>query len=581
MAYKTRNHIVVVGIDFGTTYSGYAYSFRSDFIKDKTDHLNKIYTNNWNCGDLMSEKTPTTLLLDKNKKFVSFGYDAENDYSRKTEEERKEHYYFRRFKMALYDKDGKLKLTRDTVLKDMRDKEMPAIDVFALSIEYLKDEFVKKFQERNLQVTITPLNKYVSWVLTVPAIWDEAAKQFMEEAAERAGISKESLLICLEPEAAAVFCKWIQIERNDDALNVMKPGRRFLVLDAGGGTIDMAMQEVREDGKIQEINRAQGGDWGGIYVDEEFKRMLEDIVSKPIIEAFRMKYTGDYIELFRFFEKKKREKQTGKNVRVHIPSSLLEIADDIIKCIEDHGLKNEVELKKDKLQIKVKKFEEFFNKVVDKIVVKVEEMLVSDATEEEKIIIMVGGFSESELLQRRIRNSFPSHTVVIPQGCGLAVLKGAVLYGHDPDIIAARVVKYTYGVGTNTRFIKDKHPESKKKIINGIEYCTDKFDIHVNKDTLVHCNEETEKIYFPLYENQTSVNFGVFASNAVEPQYTDDEECKEIGSLTVPMPNTTGGTGRRVKAKFKFGATKITVEGLDETSNESVDVKIDFLENKP
>lgn len=62
---------------------------------------------------------------------------------------------------------------------------MPAIDVFARSIEYLKDEFVKKFQERNLQVTITPLNKYVSWVLTVPAIWDEAAKQFMEEAAER------------------------------------------------------------------------------------------------------------------------------------------------------------------------------------------------------------------------------------------------------------------------------------------------------------------------------------------------------------------------------------------------------------
>lgn len=50
----------------------------------------------------------------------------------------------------------------------------------------------------------------------------------------QAGISKESLLICLEPEAAAIYCKWIQIERDDDALNVMKPGRRFLVLDAGG-----------------------------------------------------------------------------------------------------------------------------------------------------------------------------------------------------------------------------------------------------------------------------------------------------------------------------------------------------------
>lgn len=39
----------------------------------------------------------------------------------------------------------------------------------------------------------------------------------------------------------------------------------------------------------------------------------------------------------------------------------------------------------------------------------------------------------------------------------------------------------------------------------------------------------------------------MFASNAVEPQYTDDEGCKEIGSLTVPMPDTKGDTGRRVK----------------------------------
>lgn len=61
---------------------------------------------------------------------------------------------------------------------------MPAIDVFARSIEYLKDEFVKKFEERNLQVSITPLNENVTWILTVPAIWDEPAKQFMEEAAE-------------------------------------------------------------------------------------------------------------------------------------------------------------------------------------------------------------------------------------------------------------------------------------------------------------------------------------------------------------------------------------------------------------
>lgn len=59
------------------------------------------------------------------------------------------------------------------------------MDVFASSIKYMKDDFVKKFQGMNLQATILPLQKYVTWVLTVPAIWDEPAKQFMEEAAER------------------------------------------------------------------------------------------------------------------------------------------------------------------------------------------------------------------------------------------------------------------------------------------------------------------------------------------------------------------------------------------------------------
>lgn len=346
-----------------------------------------------------------------------------------------------------------------------------------------------------------------------------------------------------------------------------------------GGTIDMAMQEVREDGKLQEISRAQGGDWGGIYVDEEYKQMLEDILSKPIIEAFRMKFTGDYIEMFRYFEKKKREKQTGRNVRVTIPSSLLEVSDDIAKCIENQGLANEVVLKKDKFQIKLQKYEMFFEKVVVKIIAKVKEMLESDEADDGKVIIMVGGFSESDFLQKRIKNEFKNCKVVIPQGCGLAVLKGAVLYGHDPDIIAARIVKYTYGVDVNTCFVKDKHPESKKKLINGIEYCTDKFDIHVNKDTLVHCNEETEKNYTPIYEDQTSVRFRVFASDTADPQYIDDKGCREIGSLTVPMPDTTGGTRRTVKAKFKFGATKITVEGIDERSGKSVDVKFDFLED--
>lgn len=161
-----------------------------------------------------------------------------------------------------------------------------------------------------------------------------------------------------------------------------------------GGTIDMTMQEVREDGKLQELNRTEGGDWGGIYVDDEFKQMLECIVSKPVIESFRMEYTDDYIELFRHFETKKRENRSGNKVNTQFPASLLEIqaANDIAMRIENKGLKDKVELKKGRLLIQKMKYEAFFNKGVDKIVVKVEEMLVSDTakgTKGTKVIIRV------------------------------------------------------------------------------------------------------------------------------------------------------------------------------------------------
>ena len=49
----------------------------------------------------------------------------------------------------------------------------------------------------------------VRWVITVPAIWRQQAKQFMREAAYQAGIgcteSPEQVLIALEPEAASVY----------------------------------------------------------------------------------------------------------------------------------------------------------------------------------------------------------------------------------------------------------------------------------------------------------------------------------------------------------------------------------------
>ena len=89
--------LIVAAFDFGTTYSGYAFSFK--------DSQNDVKTNkNWTAGSgkLISLKTPTSVLLNVDGEFDSFGFDAEDKYS-SLAEDGKHHGWrlFRRFKMVL------------------------------------------------------------------------------------------------------------------------------------------------------------------------------------------------------------------------------------------------------------------------------------------------------------------------------------------------------------------------------------------------------------------------------------------------------------------------------------------------
>ena len=102
MASLTEEYLFVAAIDFGTTYSGYAFSSRDDFKKDPQ----KIVANQaWNAGSHrhISLKTPTCLLLDDKEELVSFGYEAENKYSDIViDGKQNEYLFFQRFKMQLY-----------------------------------------------------------------------------------------------------------------------------------------------------------------------------------------------------------------------------------------------------------------------------------------------------------------------------------------------------------------------------------------------------------------------------------------------------------------------------------------------
>lgn len=73
------------------------------------------------------------------------------------------------------------KLQRQFKLEDEMGKRMPATDVFSASLKYMKEHLI----ENCGKALPTISEKDFRFVLTVPAIWNDASKQFMREAAEK------------------------------------------------------------------------------------------------------------------------------------------------------------------------------------------------------------------------------------------------------------------------------------------------------------------------------------------------------------------------------------------------------------
>ena len=96
---------------------------------------------------------------------------------------------------------------------------VPDTKIYEHTIETLTRRYGESF------MSTTP----VDFVLTVPAVWSDAAKNATLQAAERAGMgNRHDLKLISEPEAAAVYTlKTIQPSG-------LKEGDNFIVCDAGG-----------------------------------------------------------------------------------------------------------------------------------------------------------------------------------------------------------------------------------------------------------------------------------------------------------------------------------------------------------
>lgn len=130
-------------------------------------------------------------------------------------------------------------------------------------------------------------------------------------------------MLCLEPEGASIQCR----EDSDESIkNQLRKDHVLLVLDCGGGTVDITIHKLLCDpGErflCKEILPSSGGcEWGSKYVDKYYEEFLQEFLG----EKFK-NYKENSIarlDILKDFEIVKRKFKGGDNERSIVKFSYL------------------------------------------------------------------------------------------------------------------------------------------------------------------------------------------------------------------------------------------------------------------
>ena len=362
-----------------------------------------------------------------------------------------------------------------------------------------------------------------------------------------------------------------------------------------GGTVDVTVHEILKGGKLKEVYKASGGPWGGNRVNQMYEKFIEHIVGSNVLQKVKKHHMSDWLNMMRVFEETKRT----------LSKSVPEDDDDQIflrleHCVNEeyqdfHGLslqeafstdrvdnpQGAVLRKKTILQIPKTVVLDWIQKVAKSVKDHVQELL-NRLTDNISFIVMVGGFSNSLVLQEEVKSIIGKIDVFVPEEAQLSVVKGAVLFGWNPKIVYARRSKYTYGIATYTDYIPGVHqPSTRKELDDDNNWKCKIFGKFIEEMQEVKVGDVFVRNYSPFKRNQTSVEIRLYYSTDKNAKYPDDHGVTPVGYLRIPMPDLTGDKSREVKVYITFGETEIHVEGEDVTSGQKVDASFDFLSEEP
>lgn len=135
---------------------------------------------------------------------------------------------------------------------------------------HIKDAWNERFGTQQDQHGSPCLLPQQQVTLTIPASFDETARELTLAAAREAGLGQVSLL----EEPLAAFYAWLS-RHEDDWQEQLAPGEKVLILDVGGGTTDLSFIEMDDSGTLHRFAVGDHLLLGGDNIDMAVGRELE------------------------------------------------------------------------------------------------------------------------------------------------------------------------------------------------------------------------------------------------------------------------------------------------------------------
>ena len=561
---------IVVGIDLGTSGIGYAYGFYNN--------QNNIIVSDFT-GQSSDKKVPTEIILDKDLKDVlAFGHECMG-YIKSHDKDTYE--YFKNIKMNLYKKIYIIKSTngKEANIENIIAKILKEVSKAAISqIKRNSDETIKK--------------EDIKWVVTIPAIWEEKSKQIMINASFEAGLINKntdlSLFLALEPEVAGIY-----YFSNVSSFNNLKNNNSYIICDIGAGTVDICTHKKLEndiqitkplnsqsnkksifDSELIEEYPPIGGDYGGNAINEEFiKRLIIELFGEEKVEQLKNDLTNeDWVNFEKEIEDLKRKYSDFEPTNFKLNCSLFE-DEDSNKKLDDYI--NEYNSKNHKYKYEIRKnrkwellfpsmvFSDITKELAEKIFSKIEEIYKNVHT---GTIITTGAGSKNNNFFHHLHDFAKAKNMKIsisstPES-EVSILKGAVLFGFNNNIIRKRKSKYTIGIKVHRDWNENKYKDKGIKVSSKFDgdQCSNLFQKFFTKNEYIDFDQIISKKFTALQKRIFIVFYKTFKENCT---YIDEKDengqliIEKFGNVEFDLEEDFDLNEREIRIDMKMGGTYI------------------------